>query len=109
MRFLVNQQLPPALVDWLQWRGHDAEHVRDIGMKEAEDSAIWNLALQIGAVIITKDEDFAARRARMSNGPAIVWLRFGNTTRPVILARLAAAWADIEAALAVDATVVEVR
>jgi len=78
-------------------------------MKEADDSAIWSWALQIGAAIITKGEDFAARRGRLSNGPVIVWLRLGNTTRPVILTRVAAAWADIEAALAAGSPVVEVR
>jgi predicted nuclease of predicted toxin-antitoxin system len=33
------------------------------------------------AVIITKDEDFALRRTLAAAGPAIVWVRRGNTSR----------------------------
>lgn len=83
MKFVVDQQLPPALVDWLMARGHEAEHVGDLGMREAPDGEIWRHAEKNGAVIVTKDEDFAARRARSRSGPAIVWLRYGNTTRPI--------------------------
>jgi predicted nuclease of predicted toxin-antitoxin system len=39
------------------------------------------------AVIITKDEDFAVRRASSSKGPAVVWIRLSNTRRRELLAR----------------------
>ena len=61
MTFLIDAQLPPALVRWLHEAGHEATHVEDIGLREAEDNAIWTYALESGAVIVTKDEDFAAR------------------------------------------------
>ncbi len=109
MKFIVDQQLPPALADWLMARGHEAQHVRDLGMKEAQDGEIWRHAEGITAAIVTKDEDFAARRARSRSGPAIVWLRFGNTTRPILLDRLARVWPDVEAALRAQAPVIEVR
>ena len=66
MRFLVDAQLPPALARWLNARGHDAE--------------------ASGAVIVTKDEDFAIRRTFASTGPRVVWIRLGNTRRHVLLA-----------------------
>jgi predicted nuclease of predicted toxin-antitoxin system len=41
MRFLIDAQLPPALVRWLTEQGHDAEHVVDCGLAEADDRLIW--------------------------------------------------------------------
>lgn len=32
MRFLIDAQLPPALVPWLTEQGHHAEHVVDYGV-----------------------------------------------------------------------------
>jgi predicted nuclease of predicted toxin-antitoxin system len=39
---------------------------------------IWNYALGVDAIIVTKDEDFAERTARTTVGPVIVWLRIGT-------------------------------
>ncbi len=55
-----------------------------MGLREADDSAIWAYALQSGAIIVTKDEDFAARSAQAATAPTIVWLRVGNTTNRVL-------------------------
>ncbi len=80
MKFLVDAQLPPALAGWLREAGHEAQHVEDVGLREAEDRVIWAHALQTGVIIVTKDEDFAERSARETTTPVIVWLRVGNTT-----------------------------
>lgn len=85
MRFLVDAQLPPALARWLVERGHAAEHVFDQGMAAADDRIIWDYALATGAVIITKDEDFAIRRALAAEGPSVAWVRRGNTRRRELL------------------------
>lgn len=85
MRFLVDAQLPAALARWLSAHGHFGEHVGDCGMADATDSVIWNYAQTAGAIIITKDEDFAQRRSVIKTGPAIVWVRIGNVrTGPLI-------------------------
>ena len=85
MRFVVDAQLPPALARWLAERGSTSEHVFDLGMASADDKAIWAYASQVGAVIVTKDEDFAERRARAGDGPSIVWIRVGNVSRREVL------------------------
>ena len=87
MHFLVDAQLPPALAKWLIGRGHVAAHVFELGLERADDRSIWDRALEIGAVIVTKDEDFAIRKVLEKAGPRVVWVRFGNTTRPEVLAR----------------------
>lgn len=109
MRFVIDQQLPPALLGWLRARGHDAEHVRDIGLRDAEDAEIWRYALGLGAAIVTKDGDFATERSRLALGPTIVWLRIGNSTTPELLDWLDEAWPGIESALLSGVSVTEVR
>jgi predicted nuclease of predicted toxin-antitoxin system len=84
VRFLVDAQLPPAVAQWLREAGHDAQAVREVGLREADDGDIWNHALETGAVIVTKDEDFPTRAQLTLNGPVIVWLRIGNSTNQVL-------------------------
>jgi len=80
MRFLVDAQLPPALARWLSTQGHEAEHVADLEMLRASDAEIWEKAISSDAIIISKDEDFALRRnTSVTQKPAVVWLRVGNT------------------------------
>ncbi len=88
MRFLVDAQLPPALAVWLREQGHEAKAVREVGLREAGDGAIWAYALQTSAVILTKDEDFAVRSQQTSAGPAVVWLRVGNASNRALRAWL---------------------
>jgi hypothetical protein len=52
-----------------EWPGHLAAHVLDLGLERADDRAIWNRAIEMGAVILTKDEDFAVRKVLEKEGP----------------------------------------
>lgn len=85
MRFVIDAQLPPALARLLATLGHEAEHVADVGLRDAEDSPIWRYALRHQAVIITKDEDFPHRLSQSRTAPVIVWLRTGNTSHKALL------------------------
>jgi len=85
MQFLVDAQLPFGLVRYLVEQGYQAEHVADVGLRDAEDSTIWEYAASTGACIITKDEDFATRVSLGLPGPAIVWLRVGNCSKRALL------------------------
>jgi predicted nuclease of predicted toxin-antitoxin system len=108
MRFIVDAQLPPALARWLVETGQEAEHVADRGLQAAPDGEIWELALAEGAAIVTKDEDFAQRKALTGAGPAIVWVRLPNTRRQHLLAVFAAAFPAIIEALERGETLVEI-
>jgi predicted nuclease of predicted toxin-antitoxin system len=108
MRFLVDAQLPPALARWLSDRGHDATHVMDHGMTAASDREIWQHAQRSDAIIVSKDEDFANLAALHQDGPRVVWLRVGNTTRHALLAWLATLLPQIEQALASGERLIEV-
>ncbi len=107
MRFLVDAQLPPALARRIEARGHQAVHVADRGLASASDDAVRRHADRIGAVIVTKDEDFAVHHI-LSSGPAVVWLRMGNTRRSVLLERMDHELGAIVSALQRGETLVEV-
>jgi len=66
-------------------RTHQAEHVADLGLHDAEDSSIWRYALLQQAIIVTKDEDFPHRLSQSLEAPIIVWLRLGNTSRNALI------------------------
>lgn len=85
MRFLIDAQLPPALAGVLRERGHVAEHVTAIGPADAPDRDLWRYALENGAVIVTKDEDFADMVAIGRDAPVVVWIRVGSTRRAALL------------------------
>ena len=81
MRFLVDAQLPPGLARYLASRGHEAEHVYDIGMGSAPDREVWDHAVRNNAVLVTKDDDFVTFKTMgKGGGPPVVWVRLGNTT-----------------------------
>lgn len=107
MRFLVDAQLPPALARWIASHGHWAEHVADCGLVSAPDGAIRAYAANTDAVIVTKDEDFVIHRL-LSGGPAVVWVRAGNTRRVELLRRFDAGFAEIIDALERGDRVVEI-
>ena len=109
MKFIVDAQLPPALTDWLQTRGHEAHHaVARIGAT-ATDDAIWRLAQDEHRAIITKDRDFAIWAAARRTGPQVVWLRLGNATTRNLIEWLAPRWDAIERGLAESVHLIEVR
>ncbi|MCY7287389.1 MAG: DUF5615 family PIN-like protein [Cryobacterium sp.] len=87
MRFLIDAQLPPALARMLTERGHIAEHVNDIGLGDAADLTLWTYAIEHGAVLVTKDEDFRDLLLLRGSPPAVVWVRAGNARRGALLER----------------------
>jgi predicted nuclease of predicted toxin-antitoxin system len=107
MRFLVDAQLPPALARWLAARGHEASHLLDLGLLGAADIEIWQEAKRLDAVIVSKDEDFVHLRTLHPEGPSLVWVRVGNTSRRQLLDWLAQLFPEIERALLAGERLVE--
>ena len=107
MRFLVDAQLPPALARQIETFGHSAEHAADCGLATAHDEAIRSYAASSGAVIITKDEEFAIRKV-LQEGPSVIWIRIGNTRRAELLRRMEADFKAIVAALERGETFIEI-
>ena len=109
MKFLVDNQLPAALARWLVGMGVQADHVLDLGLRQASDSAIWTLAIQQGGIVVSKDDDFLLLASRPRDMGRLLWVRVGNCRTPSLLSRFAAAWPTIENAFANGQRVVELR
>ena len=54
--------------------------VRDLGLRDAGDRAIFLVARMAGAVVITKDSNFVKLLQDPGPPPQIIWLTFGNTS-----------------------------
>jgi predicted nuclease of predicted toxin-antitoxin system len=109
VRFLVDNQLPAALSQFLAARGCDCDHVMDVGLGSASDSAIWHFANQNELIVISKDEDFLYLAARPENRARLVWVRLGNCRTPVLLATFERLWPRIEVFLQGGERVIELR
>ena len=65
----------------LNGAGHDALHVRDLGMGDAADAAVFDVAAADARTIVSADTDFAALLAHRSAAtPSLILFR-GETTR----------------------------
>lgn len=60
MKFLLDENLPPSLVDLLNSAGHEARHVVEIGYNNTPDFKIAEFASASGEVIVTHDTDVRA-------------------------------------------------
>ena len=78
MKFLFDQNLSPRLPESLANLYPGSLHVRDVGLREAEDSAIWEYAKGQGLVIVSKDSDFQQRSLLYGPPPKFVWVRLEN-------------------------------
>jgi predicted nuclease of predicted toxin-antitoxin system len=107
VRFLIDEQLPPALASWLAARNHTAQHVADLGLLGTSDREIARRALLAGAIMVTKDEEYADLRPRVE-GLQVLWLRLGNLPNRVLLEKLAAAWDRAESRLLAGEAIVSI-
>ena len=108
MRFLIDSPLSPVLAEALRLSGHDAVHVRDLGLQAAEDLDLFRRAAAEECTIVSADTDFGTLLAlTRESKPSVVIFRRSTDRRParqieLLLENLA----TIEAALGRGAIVV---
>lgn len=108
MRFLVDAQLPPALAVRLRELGHDAEHVFERFPPDTGDSTLWHYAIESGAIIVSKDQDFSIRAITARERAPVVWLRMGNMRSRELIERVEPLLPRIESAVAGGESLIEV-
>jgi predicted nuclease of predicted toxin-antitoxin system len=66
-------------------KGHRAEHVTHVGLRDASDQEVWEYALDHSAVLITKDEDFPSRVWADQKSPGLVWVTIDNCSNRALI------------------------
>ena len=83
MKFLIDNALSPALAALLQQAGHDAVHVRSIGLQHADDDVIFERAALEHRIVVSADADFGTLLAvRSSQQPSVIQFRGEGSRKP---------------------------
>lgn len=97
MKLLFDQNLSHRLVALLAEEFPDSLHVRQAGLAQAPDKAVWAYARENGYRLVSKDEDFHQMSFVLGSPPQVVWVRLGNCTTAQVEACLRVNRGAIEA------------
>jgi len=85
MTLWLDAQLPPQLATWIQQTlSVDAIALRELGLRDATDSTIFEAAKKAHAVLISKDSDFVELVMRHGAPPKLIWLTCGNVSNAAL-------------------------
>jgi predicted nuclease of predicted toxin-antitoxin system len=106
----LDAQLQQELASWLGSRfGVTVKHLREIGLREADDNVLIAAAKRFGDIVImTKDVEFVEKVRKAGPPPRMVWLRCGNLTALETQMWLSRAFGDVLAKLDAGDAIVEV-
>jgi Domain of unknown function (DUF5615) len=62
VNFLVDENMPRSLAAAISALGFQADDVRDMGLRARPDTEVMQLAIELDAIIITRDRRFADPR-----------------------------------------------
>ena len=96
MKLLFDENLSHKLVRALDDLFPDSEHVRDMGLKAADDRLIWEEAKSKDMIIVSKDSDFYQRSLLYGHPPKVIWIRRGNSSTVIIEALLRKHYQDVK-------------
>ena len=109
MNFLVDNQLPEALCQFLKEHGHQSVHVLSLKTDEASDAQIWNHAAGGNWVVVSKDEDFLHLANQPGDAGRLLWVRIGNCRKQTLLQAFDRELPRIVQAFDAGVRVVEIR
>jgi predicted nuclease of predicted toxin-antitoxin system len=72
VKLLLDENLSPKLVPRLRELYGDIVHVREVGLRQADDRSIWDWAKVRGYAVITSDADFVAMSHRLGFPPKVI-------------------------------------
>lgn len=88
MKLLLDENISDRVISQIVDLFPDSQHIKAIGLKEAEDRVIWDWAKQHGFTIVSKDTDFYQRSIVFGHPPKFIWLRVGNCSTNLIVSLL---------------------
>jgi predicted nuclease of predicted toxin-antitoxin system len=95
VRFLADAGISPKTVEFLKALGHEATHVRSLGLQRASDSELVRHAVDNSDVLLTFDLDFGEILALGSlNEPSVVLFRLADERADSVNRRLAQVLAE---------------
>lgn len=107
MKLLLDMNLPRDLAKRLTQEGHASRHAGDIGLSEAEDSDVLEVARCAGEIVLTHDLDYGDLLAFSgASGPSVVVFRMRDVTLHNIAGRFLKTLPSVENALLQGAIVV---
>ena len=80
MRLLFDQNISYRILKKLPKSFSDCVQLNQVGLKNCNDSDIWQYAHDNNYVIVTFDSDFYDISLLNSSPPKIIWLKTGNHT-----------------------------
>lgn len=78
MKLLFDQNLSFKLSRQLVDPFPGSEQIRNLGLANADDQAVWQYAGANGFALVSLDADFAEMAALLGPPPKVIWLRCGN-------------------------------
>ena len=106
MKLLVDMNLTPRWVGWLQTNGVEAMHWSNVGAHDAPDAEVMAHAAAHHMVVMTHDMDFGAILAASGAAhPSVLQLRDPNPTPEVVGAAVLSALQQLARDLEVGALV----
>ena len=88
MKFLIDMNLSPRWVEFLQVEGWESVHWSDVGRPDATDHELMKWARDEGRIVLTHDLDFGAMlAATQATSPSVAQIR-AQDVRPELLAPL---------------------
>ena len=100
MRFLADGGISPRTVEFLIQLGHEAVHVRTLGMQRAADSEVVERARADSSIVLTFDLDFGEVLALgVLDRPSVIIFRLADERSSSVDQRLSAVLAECSAEL----------
>ena len=96
MRLLFDEQLSEALPDLLSDVFPRSLHVRALAGSGVSDERVWELAIEHGCLLVSKDEDFHRLSVLRGAPPKVVWIRLGNCRTEEVVALLRRHASDLQ-------------
>ncbi|GAB5426751.1 MAG: hypothetical protein Devi2KO_02100 [Devosia indica] len=88
MKFLLDANLPGKLVGVFISAGYECVHMESLMPRYAADTTIARMANETGAVVVSRDADFAQLVRTGALNVPLVWVRLGNMRRAAIAATI---------------------
>jgi predicted nuclease of predicted toxin-antitoxin system len=96
VKLLFDQNLSHRLLTALADIYPDCEHVRNVGLREAPDTEVWNYARDNDFLIVSKDSDFHQRSLLLGYPPKVIWIKLGNGSTQAVEQVLRNHLADVQ-------------